>query len=320
MAESGKGINRAISLLQQGKTVAIPTETVYGLAAHAFNINAVAKIFEIKNRPIFDPLIVHLCDDSQLTEICQNIPPIFQILYQAFSPGPITYVLPKREIIPDLVTSGNSTVGIRFPCHPLTRELLQKSKFPLAAPSANLFGYVSPTTAQHVNEQLGSYIEYILDGGPASVGIESTIIDLSTDDELIILRLGGITTEDIEKVVGLKNIRIEVSRSNPNAPGMLSSHYATRKKLLFGDIERHYRLTKEKKLASITFCKKVNGIPEDYQKILSPERDLVEAAAKLFSAMHELDQNDAEIILAERFPEEGLGKAINDRLLRASVH
>ncbi len=318
MAESGKDIDRAHDLLQRGKLVAIPTETVYGLAANALEVSTVAQIFEVKKRPAFDPLIVHLYDAKQLPEFCHSIPPVFQTLYKAFSPGPITYILPKKEVIPDLVTAGNPTVGIRFPRHPLTRQLLQKTGFPLAAPSANPFGYISPTSAKHVNEQLGNYIEYILDGGPASVGIESTIIDLS-GEKPVILRLGGLAIEDIEKVTGIKRIEIKTSSSNPNAPGMLSSHYSPRKNLLFGDMERNYKVSKGKRVATITFCRKVNCIPENYQRILSPGGDLKEAAAKLFKTLRELDQSDADIILAERFPEEGLGKAINDRLLRAST-
>ena len=176
MAKISSNIKEALSHLKKGELVAIPTETVYGLAANALNTEAVASIFEAKSRPHFDPLIVHLHGKSQLDELCTGIPDVFHQLYQAFSPGPITYILKKKQIIPDLVTSGNDTVGIRFPNHPLTRELLFESGLPLAAPSANPFGYISPTSAQHVETMLGDEISYVLDGGNCELGIESTIV------------------------------------------------------------------------------------------------------------------------------------------------
>ncbi len=315
MAQIGTDINYARELLMAGKLVAIPTETVYGLAADAFSPVAVASIFEAKNRPHFDPLIVHLFDKSQLSEICKDIPEIFEKLYQAFSPGPITYILPRTDKVPDLVTSGNSTVGVRFPQHPLTRELLFESQLALAAPSANPFGYVSPTTAQHVNDQLGERIPYILDGGPCEVGIESTIIDLSTNTP-VILRLGGLAKEEIEEITG--PIKIQTSSSNPKAPGMLSSHYSPGKKLLIGDIDKLLKEFVGQDVATITFKRKFENLPYEKQKMLSPQGDLKEAATNLFKSLRELDRVDVSIILAEKFPETGLGLAINDRLKRAS--
>lgn len=294
----------------------IPTETVYGLAANAFDAAAVASIFEAKNRPHFDPLIVHLHDAGQLENLCTEIPSLFHQLYQAFSPGPITYILPKKESLPDLVTSGNPTVGIRFPRHPLTRELLLKSQLALAAPSANPFGYVSPTTAQHVNDQLGERLPYILDGGPCEVGIESTIIDLSEGAPKI-LRLGGLAQEEIEEITG--PIEVQTSSSNPKAPGMLSSHYSPGKNLLIGNVEKLLPGLDPKKTAAITFKKTVVGLSPENQKVLSPKGDLKEAAANLFKALRELDRADVETILAEKFPETGLGRAINDRLGRAGA-
>lgn len=316
MAQIGTDIKQAIALLQEGKLVAIPTETVYGLAANALNTDGVASIFEAKGRPHFDPLIVHLYDKSQLNELCQDIPEVFYDLYKAFSPGPITYILNKKDVIPDLVTSGNDTVGIRFPNHPLTRELLFESQLPLAAPSANPFGYVSPTTAQHVENQLGDKVPYILNGGPCSVGIESTIIDLSSDAPRI-LRLGGLALEEIEEITG----EIEVSThssSNPQAPGMLSSHYSPGKKLLIGNIHDLLKKHAGENTATISLNESFEEVPKKNQMILSPTGDLKEAATNLFKSLRDLDRDDVDIILAELMPESGLGPAINDRLKRAA--
>lgn len=316
MAQIGTDIKQAIALLQEGKLVAIPTETVYGLAANALNIEAVASIFEAKGRPHFDPLIVHLHDKSQLNELCQDIPEVFHKLYKAFSPGPITYILKKKDIIPDLVTSGNETVGIRFPNHPLTRELLFESQIPLAAPSANPFGYVSPTTAQHVENQLGNKIPYILDGGPCSVGIESTIIDLSSDTPRI-LRLGGLALEEIQEITGPIDVNIH-SSSNPQAPGMLSSHYSPGKKLVIGNIKELLKEHAGANTATISLSDTFNEVPSENQMILSPSGDLKEAATNLFKSLRDLDRDDVDVILAELMPENGLGPAINDRLKRAA--
>lgn len=313
-----KDILKAASLLKEGKIVAIPTETVYGLAADAFNEKAVSTIFEVKNRPSFDPLIVHLYDKEQLTDLCRDIPDMFYKLYDAFCPGPLTFILQKSAKIPDIVTAGNPTVGIRFPRHPLTRQLLKDSQLALAAPSANPFGYVSPTSAQHVEKQLGSKIPFILDGGVCSVGLESTIIDLSGKG-IAILRLGGLAIEEIESVLGQKISVVKTSSSNPKAPGMLSSHYSPGKKIVFGDMEENYKIFKGKKLGAITFYKTASCIPVQHQWILSPSGDLKEAASNLFRALRETDDTDLEVILAERFPDEGLGRAINDRLMRAAA-
>lgn len=318
MAERGTDIEKAKTLLEGGGVVAIPTETVYGLAAHALQEEAVAQIFAVKQRPSFDPLIVHLYDRAELPAVAREIPELFYRLYDAFCPGPLTFILKKNAAVPDLVTAGNPTVGVRFPAHPLCRELLQACSFPLAAPSANPFGYVSPTTAQHVEGQLGNKIPYILDGGASAVGLESTIVDLSGGC-VTILRLGGISVEEIEAVYGRKINVIKTSSSNPKAPGMLSSHYAPGRKLVFGDIEKNYRIFKGSKMGSISFQQEIAGIPLKYQWILSPAGDLKEAAANLFRCLRETDQADIDLILAEKFPDEGLGRAINDRLKRASA-
>jgi len=316
MAKKGTQISQAIDFLKNGKLVAIPTETVYGLAANALDTEAVASIFEAKGRPHFDPLIVHLYDKTQIETYCQDIPRVFHELYEAFSPGPITYILKKKDIIPDLVTSGNDTVGIRFPNHPLTRELLFESDLPLAAPSANPFGYVSPTTAFHVESQLGEKIPYILDGGPCAVGIESTIIDLSRPKPRV-LRLGGLALEDLKKIT--QDIEINThSSSNPKAPGMLSSHYSPGKKLLIGNVEALLKKHGGPHTATITLSRVFDTVSQENQKVLSPKGNLKEAAANLFKSLRELDRDDVEIILAELMPDYGLGPAINDRLKRAA--
>lgn len=317
MAIIGTDIQKAAQLLKENKLVAIPTETVYGLAANALNTNAVATIFEAKKRPSFDPLIVHLADVEQVHDLCTAIPNTFTKLYNKLSPGPITYILPKSQKVPDLVTSGNPTVGIRFPKHPIALALLEECGLPLAAPSANPFGYISPTTAQHVQDQLGKEIEYILDGGSCTVGLESTIIDLSKKNPCV-LRLGGMELEEIEQALGAKIHQVKTSSSNPKAPGMLSSHYAPKIPLFFGDVRQHLNLMKGKKIGIITFCQKISGVPKAQQVILSPTGDLKEAASKLFGVMRALDNSPLEVILAEEFPNESLGKAINDRLRRAA--
>ncbi len=303
----------AIALLNAGRLVAIPTETVYGLAANALNADAVIHIFETKNRPHFDPLIVHVADIEQVNEVASHIPAHARILMEALWPGPLTIVLPKHERVPHIVTSGLDTVGVRMPDHTLTLQLLHSLEFPLAAPSANPFGYISPTSAQHVAEQLGDRIPYILDGGECSVGVESTIIDC-TGDTPTILRLGGTSVETIEEIIG--PIRVNaISTSSPQAPGMLHSHYAPRKPLLVGNI--HELLHENGSNVSILSFK---DSFHNYRNIrLSETGDLHEAARNLFAAMRKLDADHHELIIAEFVPDYGLGRAINDRLKRAST-
>src|SRR5882672_5472348 len=201
MAEIGKDIAKAATLLRQGKLVAIPTETVYGLAGNALNVEAVTRIFAAKNRPYFDPLIVHVPYPSSAGEYAERIPGKALDLMEQFWPGPLTVLLSKKNIVPDLVTAGLDRVGLRCPDHPMTLALLQSLPFPLAAPSANPFGYVSPTSPHHVNDQLGNEIEYILDGGECKVGVESTIVGFE-DDTPTIYRLGGLQVEAIESITG----------------------------------------------------------------------------------------------------------------------
>lgn len=317
MADIGKELQRAAAYLTQGELVAIPTETVYGLAANAYDEAAVVKIFEAKNRPAFDPLIVHTHAVSEVKTIAREVPDVAYLLAERFWPGPLTLILPKGEHVPLLVTSGHDSVGVRIPRHPLTLELLRQLPFPVAAPSANPFGYVSPTTAQHVQDQLGNRIPYILDGGSCTVGIESTILSLNRD-EVEVLRLGGLALEELEEVVQISKAKIKTSSSNPTAPGMLSSHYSPRKKVLLGSIEQNLKLVDAERVGTISLQKNFPQVPISQQIQLSASGDLGEAARALFSALRSLDEQPIDLILAEPMPEQGLGRAINDRLQRAS--
>ncbi len=303
--------------LKAGEVVAIPTETVYGLAGNALNDDAVLKIFSVKERPFFDPLIVHTYSVEAAEQWVETIPYAARLLFQAFSPGPITILLKKKKIISDLVTSGLPDVAIRIPDHSLALELLKKCNLPLAAPSANPFGYISPTTAQHVFDQLQGKINSIIDGGACRVGVESTIVGFE-GEKIIVYRLGGLSIEAIENVVGKVAIQ-KHSSSNPKAPGLLKSHYAPRKPLILTELnEDIFSSFQNKKIGVLRFSDSVPTIVA-HQEILSSEKNLEEAAKKLFAALRHLDSLDIDIILAERFPDEGLGRAINDRLARAAA-
>lgn len=317
MAEIGKDIFKAKALLEQGELVAIPTETVYGLAGNALDSNAVLKIFKVKDRPQFDPLIVHVANLQHAKKLVEYFPEKAEKLATKFWPGPLTILLKKKSIIPDLVTSGMDTVGIRNPDHSLTQSLLQALSFPLAAPSANPFGYVSPTRPEHVNEQLGHKINYILDGGECRVGIESTIVGFENDIPTV-FRLGGLTLEEIEKVIGKVALQIN-SSSNPKTPGQLKSHYAPRKKVAWGVLSELITQHPNSKVGILAFRNKAAGIDQANQIALSKAGNLEEAAQHLFASLRELDKKDVEIILAEALPDIGLGKAINDRLRRAAA-
>jgi len=313
MSLIGQNITSAKNLLQSGKIVAIPTETVYGLAGNALDVTAVAKIFSIKKRPNFDPLIVHTYSVEALSEIVTEIPEQALQLATAFWPGPLTLLLHKKNNIPDLVTSGLDRVAVRIPNHPLTLELLKYLDFPLAAPSANPFGYISPTTAQHVADQLGNEVDYILDGGPCMIGVESTIVGWK-NGVATIMRVGGLSIEAIEQVIGPVQVQA-VSTSNPAAPGMLKSHYAPSIPMREGNITELIAEYTSKKVAVLSFQKAYPSVYKNY--ILSLNGDTTEAAQHLFAAMRELDTCGAEIILTEFVPTTGLGRAINDRLKRA---
>lgn len=317
MASIGKDITEAVRFLNEGEVIGIPTETVYGLAGNALNTEAAAKIFEVKKRPTFDPLIIHTSGIERFKVYVSEIPDNAYALAEKFMPGPLTLLLPRKDNIPDLVTSGLERVAIRIPQHPLTLELLRNLDFPLAAPSANPFGYISPTSAAHVNNQLGNKIPYILDGGECTVGIESTIIGFE-ENEVIVYRKGGLPIEEIEAVVGRVRIN-EHSSSNPLAPGMLKSHYAPKKQLIL--LERGQdKISKDpNKTGFLGFMNYHEDIPLKNQLVLSAEGNFREAARNLFAYMRQLDATDVEVIYTELLPEKDLGRAINDRIRRATV-
>jgi L-threonylcarbamoyladenylate synthase len=314
-AEIGTDIKKAAALLCEGKVVGIPTETVYGLAANALHADAVADIFRIKNRPDFDPLIVHIADISQVEKYASQFPEKAIKLAEAFWPGPLTLVLPKRVIIPYSVTSGLETVGLRVPRHELTLELLMQLSFPLAAPSANPFGYISPTTAQHVADQLGEFIPYILDGGPCSVGVESTIVGFDDSFNPVIYRKGMITQEMIEAVVGKTEVFTH-SHSNPQAPGMLTSHYAPRTPLkIISENDTNF----DNHTGFLGFDAYHPTIPKNNQLLLSPSGDIYEAARNLYASLRMLDKLGLGVIYCSLISGIPGAEALNDRLIRAAV-
>lgn len=310
----GTDISFAKKLFLRSDLVAIPTETVYGLAANAFDTRAVLKIYEVKNRPQFNPLIIHSNSIERFESWGIQMSDRLLKLAHKFSPGPLTYVVKKSDMIPDIITAGNDTVAIRIPNHEMTLELLSQLDFPLAAPSANPSEYVSPTTAQHVEDQLSKKIKYVLDGGPCNIGLESTIVDLSRD-KVRLLRLGAISKEQIEECLNEKIEDLLVS-DNILAPGMMKRHYATSHKIIFEEFVELPTVTK--KTRAIRFNKYSPLLPESQQILLSKDSNLYEAASKLFAVLRELDKMDLDFIIAEKFPNETIGRAINDRLNRAA--
>ncbi len=316
----GSDISKAANLLTNGELVAIPTETVYGLAANAFNGTAVAKIYETKGRPQFNPLIIHSNSFEKFLSWGIKIPEEALLLAEKFSPGPLTLVVPKGNKIPDIVTAGHASVAIRIPNHKICLDLLKLLDYPLAAPSANVSGSISPTNAQHVYEQFGEKIPYVLDGGNCAIGLESTIISFVGSTPAL-LRLGGLAIEEIESVLGKSLDKSKLlNNENPEAPGMLSRHYAPNTRLIIGNFDELPINLKAKNIIGIRFKDFDENIPETNQIILSKNADLNEAAQLLFAAMRNADAKNADLILAEKFPETGLGLAINDRLKRAELN
>ena len=313
--EIGRNIEKAARLLQNGEVVAIPTETVYGLAGNALSEAAVTKIYAAKKRPSFNPLILHIANIDQI--ICYATPNAISLkLANAFMPGPLTLLLPKKNNVPDITTAGSNKVAIRVPNHPLALELLYQINFPLAAPSANQSGYISPTTAQHVYEGLNHKISYILDGGTSIVGLESTICEVM-NDHILLHRTGGISANMLQDATGLPVID-GASHERLQTPGQLKSHYAPNTPLYRGNIETLIDQHRGKKMAVISFYKKFAHSDNIDYYILSETANLSEAANKLFSTLREIDaQENYEVIITEIFPEEGIGPAINDRLNRA---
>jgi L-threonylcarbamoyladenylate synthase len=315
VAATPENIARAAELLRGGQVVAFPTETVYGLGADATDAVAVAHIFAVKNRPSFDPLIVHLADAAALPQVAATCPEAARRLLARYWPGPLTIVLPKTERVPDIVTAGLSSVAVRVPDHPVARQLLAVTGRPIAAPSANPFGYVSPTAAQHVADQLGEAVALILDGGACRVGIESTIVSF-TDAVPTLLRPGAVTLEMLRAELG--EVRVGTDAPLPSAPGQLPSHYAPRTAVRLigatGEVA-----PEERAGAALLSCRPVDDTDGFASvEVLAATGDLEEAAARLFAALRGLDAGSFRRVYALRVPESGLGRAIMDRLRRAA--
>ena len=317
MAAIGIDILHAQRLLEASDVVAVPTETVYGLAGNAYDEAAVCKIFRVKQRPRFDPLIVHASSLEQIQGFVKQLPVKALQLAERFWPGPLTLVLAKAPIIPGLVTAGLPSVAVRIPQHALTLQLLQQLAFPLAAPSANPFGYISPTTPQHVQEQLGAKIPYILAGGVCTIGVESTIVGFEAAQP-VIYRLGGLSIEVIEHTIGPVQVA-QQAHSGPQAPGMLASHYAPHKPLVVGALPKLLAQYTAQEVGVLALAHPCLGIAPDHQVVLSPTGSLEEAAQKLFAALRTLDAMPIDIILAAPVPNKGIGRTINDRMKKAAT-
>lgn len=297
---------KAVKILQKGGLVAFPTETVYGLGAISTNDKAVASIYELKGRPSFNPLIAHV-DGIEMAERYVEITPIAKQLMNAFWPGPLTLVLKRKKncSVSYLASAGLDTLAVRMPNNPIALKLIKKTGIPIVAPSANPSGRISPTTAEHVATSFGNRAPMILDGGPCSVGVESTVL-LVTDKKPVMLRYGGLSVDDIEALVG-PIIRPEKDPDAPQSPGQMKSHYAPSIPLRMNAIEA------EEGEALLGFGKTSNAVLN-----LSEKEDLKEAAANLFSMMRQLDNGKYKGIAVMPVPMKGLGLAINDRLKRAS--
>lgn len=306
----------AAAILLRGGLVAFPTETVYGLGANAFDARAVARIFAVKARPAFDPLIVHLADATELGRVALADEPRIQALAERFWPGPLTLVLPRRAELPELVSAGLDTVGVRVPAHPVAHALLVAAGTPVAAPSANPFGYVSPTTAAHVAERLGDHVDLVLDGGACRVGVESTILSLVGTP--LILRPGGVPKEELEAALGLR-LAVAAPSERPAAPGQLLRHYATHTRLRILPGPAAAPPPGERRVGLLAFSRRTP--PEGYAavELLAPDGSLATAAANLFAALRRLDALGLDLLLVEPCPETGLGHAIMDRLRRAAA-
>lgn len=310
-------IEKAAEVLSRDELVAIPTETVYGLAGNIYSNTAIKKIFELKKRPFFNPLIVHIHSMEQVLELVTEVPEKAKQLAQKFWPGPLTLILKKQPTVPDIITAGNDTVAIRMPAHELTLKLLKKLSFPLAAPSANPFTCISPTSVQHVKDYFNNQLEMILNGGDCKNGIESTIVGFEKD-EAIIYRLGAISLEDITAVIGEVTIKTREENA-PQAPGMLEKHYAPRTKtVLITDINDFIKEHSQKKIGLLLHNSSIESYDVMHVYYLSKTGNLNEAAANLYRLLHELDQLELDMIVVQRLPDTGLGKSINDRLQRAS--
>jgi len=328
-------IRQASTVIQRRGLVAFPTETVYGLGANALDEEAVAKIFHAKGRPSNDPLIVHVASLKDFKLVAAEIPPVVEKLAKVFCPGPLTFVLPKLPNVPASVTAGLNTVAVRIPSHPVALALIRASGVPIAAPSANRFGHTSPTTAAHVIDDLNGRIDMILDGGATSVGVESTVLDVTCTPP-IILRPGGVSREAIEAVMGkvdLRNNRPDSDQEAQVSPGLLGKHYTPNAELILCKGEKASALEKLLELAkqaqmegrSVGLLLADDDMPSfsalaciEYP--LGASNDLESIARNLYAGMRALDDKNVNIILTRDFGAQGLGLAIHDRLLRAASH
>ena len=316
-------VKQAAFIIKEGGLVAFPTETVYGLGADALNAKAVAKIFEAKGRPADNPLIAHIADKKEVYRLAKEVPEEAELLMKEFWPGPLTIILKKANIVPDIVTAGLDTVAIRMPCHKVALALIKEAKTPIAAPSANLSGKPSPTDANHVIEDMMGRVDVIIDSGKTDIGVESTVIDLTVKPPLI-LRPGGLPKEDIEKV--LKGFGKEEKSEKPKSPGMKYRHYAPSAEVIVveGDKEkvrkRAMELIGENKLKAkkvgVMTTTKEHGYDADVVKFIgSTEKEI---ARKLFKALRDFDREGIHIIIAEGIEEKGIGEAVMNRLRKAA--
>ena len=311
-----ENISRAAAIIRDGGLVAFPTETVYGLGGNALSARSVAKIFQAKQRPSFDPLITHIADLEMLDRVAKiEDKRVYDIVGRLW-PGALTIIVPKRHIIPDLITSGLPTMAVRMPDHPTALSLIRKSTGAVAAPSANPFGFLSPTTAEHVEKNLGDRIDLILDGGACRVGVESTVLDLTKEVPLV-LRPGGLSLEELQNAIGEVDV-LNRTTAAPTAPGQLEMHYSPRKPLYI--VDSIDKVKDRRNSAALLFKEGPDSSGFNAVEILSPAGDPVEAASKLFTALHSLDnKRGTECIYAERVPTEGIGAAVMDRIYKASV-
>ena len=316
MIRVGKSIKESINNLKKGKIVVIPTETVYGLGVNALDQDAVDKVFKLKKRPYYDPLICHTDSINKVKEFVKTFPRKAEILAKNFWPGPLTILLEKKKIIPDITTSKLKRVGFRIPNNKLTLGVLEKINFPVAAPSANPFGYISPTLPKHILNMFKNDISYILDDGGCSVGIESTIVGFENKKTLV-YRVGGITIEKLEKVIG----KVEIFEKNitfPKSSGMLKNHYSPKKDLIIGEIKTLMKKYKNNKIGILSYNKYYEGINLKNQIILSKNLNLEEASRNLYKSLHLLDNMNVDLILTSLLPNHDIGKSINDRIIKAS--
>lgn len=323
MSKFSTNVGLAAQIIQEGGIVAFPTETVYGLGANALDEDAVSKIFDIKKRPANNPLIVHISQESDLDKVTRSIPIKAKILINHFWPGPLTLILPKKNNVPSITSANLDTIAVRIPNHPIALKLINKSGVPIAAPSANSSGKPSPTTAEHVQNDLADKVDLILDGGECDVGLESTVLDLTVEPP-VIWRPGAVTKEQIEKLIGNVEVKETIQNNIPKSPGLLHKHYSPNSPLFIFEpeeiiTEAKKYLKENKKVAILTTKENIDIYPQNADILsLGHRSSLQEIAHNLYDALIETDNLKVDVILSESFPEKGIGMAIMDRLKRAS--